>query len=137
MNNGYTQIEIDGNVVGIKFGLPALRMLLEKAIEFPNIWNDNTTFNEAGWAYMLYFGYINNCMLKEMSPVFKFEIFMDYVEDVADDAVKSQDLKNAISIWGKSREVIRLVEKAEGKEKKNQSNGDSMSLNHIATAPLE
>lgn len=125
---------IDGKAIGLKFGLPALRMLVEKAVEFPNIWNKHEIFNEAGWAYLLYFGYVNNCMVKEIVPELKFETFMDYVEEVAHDTELAQPLNAVIAIWAASREVVRLNKPA-GEEKK--SNGDLMKSNLSATAPSE
>lgn len=126
MNNGYAQIEIGGKQVGLKFGLPALRMLTEKAVQFPNIWNEETVFNEAGWAYLLYFGYVNNCMVKEIAPELKFEIFMDYVEGIAHDTTLVGPLQKVITVWAASREVQRLPKPVvEEKKRKKQSPGRS------------
>lgn len=106
--NGYTQIEIGGKAIGIKFGLPALEMLVKKVNEYTSLIDEKGNFSSAGLAYMIYYGYLNNCMVKEVSPVHKFEFFMDHIESVAHDTEKAGPLATVVETWATSREVVRM-----------------------------
>lgn len=135
MNNGYTTIEIGGKTIGLKFGLPSLRMMMEKSIKHPGMLNETTLFDETGYAYLLYSGYCNNCLVKETEPEFNFEFFMDYIEEISGDEEKSKLLANVIEVWAASRQVQRMVEKDKSAVKKK--NGHSMKSKPSATVPSE
>ena len=133
MSTNYTDIQIDGKKVGLKFGMPSYQMFVEKIKMFPQLINtDGETMNEAGYAYIIYFGYINNCMIKDVAPNIPFEKFIDYVESIYDSEETANEVAKVFQVWADSRDVKKLVEKieTEGVKKKN---GDSTSLNHSAT----
>lgn len=138
MNNGLTQITIDGKLIGIKFGLPALTMMFEKQQETPDLFGkiigENgeliDSFTPYGYAYLLHYGYLNYCKLKEMIPEYKFEMFMDYIEEIIFDEQKSIALAQIMEIWAESRVVKAYMEKMGNAKKKN---GQPVNLNPTVT----
>lgn len=129
----YAQIVIGGRKVGLKFGLPSYRMFTEKLKVFPQLINaDGKTMNEAGFAYVLYFAYINNCMIKDEAPELTFEAFLDYIETAPDVEGRPAEFAAAMQVWAESREVKKLKEEVDGVKKKN---GLSTTSSPSVTAP--
>lgn len=79
--NGYIALEINGEKVGLKFGMPANRMFTEKMAENIDLISKDGVVNEIGVAYLIYFGYLNNCLVKEETQKYGFGYFLEYVED--------------------------------------------------------
>ncbi|MBA3830205.1 MAG: hypothetical protein H0X33_14795 [Taibaiella sp.] len=120
MNNGYTTIEIDGKTIGIKFGLPSVQLLLKKIAAFPDLIFDNGALTVAGIGFILYSGYVNNCLLKDAEAKLTYEDFMNYTESVANDTEAAKPLNAVIECWGQSREVQKVVDNnKEDVKKKN------------------
>jgi len=100
MNNGYTTINLDGDVIGLKFAYPAIRMWGEAMIGKADFYQivDNSDPNNPkisvtieGLAKFIECGYINNCMIKEVEPLFKYENFFNWVEkSINDEEVTAQ-----------------------------------------------
>ena len=74
----YTTITINDQKVGLKFGMASFRYLSEKFVE--GISFNNGELTEIGIAHLIYSGYLNNCLVKDVIPQHKFEYFSDYVE---------------------------------------------------------
>jgi hypothetical protein len=96
----YTKIEIDGNTIGLKFGMASFRYLQNKMTD--GISFDNNTLNEIGIAHILYSGYYNNCLIKQEIPSLTFETFVDYIEANLTNQQFLEDIKNVIEIWANS-----------------------------------
>lgn len=75
----YCEITIHGQKVGLKFGLPSIRQIAEKAIKY-GLSNGRDEFNELGYAHILYAGYCNNNLAKELAGDLTLEDFIDHVE---------------------------------------------------------
>lgn len=86
--NGLAQITIDGQPVVLKFGLPALRRIREKAatIEFIT----GAQYNELGITHILYAGYLNACAMKDLPAAIPFESFYEFVDEFQDESVKNE-----------------------------------------------
>ena len=84
----YTTITINDQKVGLKFGMPSFRYLSEKFKE--GISYNDREINEFGISQIIYAGYYNNCLVKEILPEIKFEQIVDFVES----NFKNQDLVN-------------------------------------------
>lgn len=127
--NGVATITISGQVVRLKFGLPAVRRVFEKMAEHTLVEKrgEEERYNDLGIAHVLYAGYLNGCMLHDAAPTLSFEHFYDYIEDFADDQSGKEEIIAAIRAFEESRFVKRMetkpVEEGEHLEKKSHSNG--------------
>jgi hypothetical protein len=108
-NSGYTSITIDGEKVDLRFGIPAVRMFLEK-VSTEEVLISGETINEVGVAALIYCGYINNCMVKDIVPDKTQGYFLEYVEHSwIDDEVKKQ-LENVSSVYAASKFTKKVQE---------------------------
>lgn len=112
--------------LGLKFGLPAQRMLQEKIRQFPHMLREIEggayDVDETGVAYILYFGYLNNCMIKEVAPVLKYENFIEHLSDYATNAEKKTEVLRIVKVWADAQDVkdvtrVQNDAAAEGKKK--------------------
>lgn len=116
MNNGYTTIEIAGEKIGLKFGLPAVRQISEKLSTSELI--SNNQYNEVGIAHIIYAGYCNWCIVKDTAKEKQFEFFYDFVEDAAING-NIQPLQEAVKCFEESKFLKQVTEKVdEGAKKK-------------------
>jgi|ERR1700748_807948 len=111
--NGLAVITINEEQVTLKFGLPALRHVLDAGTRY-NIMIDENHFNNLGLSHVLYGGYINDCMRKDVIAKREFSEFYDYVEDLPNE--KIAELQSAIVAFGESRSVQDLVDNNKKKE---------------------
>lgn len=111
----YTTITINGEKIGLKFGMASFRYLSEgKFVEGTAFAGEQLT--EIGIAHILYSGYYNNCIIKDMELNNDFEYFVDFVEKSIIQESSMQEIKNAIDIWSKS-EFIKLKTEETAKKK--------------------
>lgn len=108
-NNGYIAIEINGEQIGLKFGLPCVTRLEEKS----------SVMKEKGmWAaYLLYYGYLNNCLIKEVEPTKNLEFFTDYTDASIVDEKTNAELLKVIECFNESKLIKGLKEKNKPEEK--------------------
>lgn len=79
--NGYIALEINGEKVGIKFGLRAVVNYMEQVNSNPLIVDSVSKLpNEIGYSWLVFYGYQNNCLLKGEQPSKTFEFFSDFIE---------------------------------------------------------
>jgi hypothetical protein len=86
--NGLAQITIDGQPIVLKFGLPALRRIVEKMTQYELIENDQ--YNELGLSHILYAGYLNACAMKDVPALLTYETFYELIENAEDEATKDE-----------------------------------------------
>jgi hypothetical protein len=88
---------------GLKFALPAIKMWCEAMIGKADFYqtvdssdpeNPKISVSIEGLAKFIQCGYINNCEIKEVEPLFKYENFFNWVEkSINDEAVTAQILE--------------------------------------------
>lgn len=105
--NGLAQITIDGQPVVLKFGMPALRRIVEKMQQYQLITGDQ--YNELGISHILYAGYVNHCAMKDIPPAMEYERFYSFVEDADGDVV--QEIVSAIRSFEDSKHVKEAFDK--------------------------
>lgn len=89
-NSGSASISINGEVISLRFGIPAVRMFLEH-IASDTVSVSNESINEVGVAYLIYCGYVNDCMIRDVVPAKNKGFFLEYVENAwVDDSVRSE-----------------------------------------------
>lgn len=119
----YTSITIDGQKIGLKFGMASFRYLTDKLVE--GISFDNNELNEIGIAHILYGGFMNNCLVKGELPDLSLEYFVDTIEkNLINDEFLNQ-IKEVIKVWTESDFIKQAVDMSEAKEqpKKKTSRG--------------
>lgn len=117
----YTTITINDQKVGLKFGMASFRYLSEKFVE--GISFDRGELTEIGIAHLVYGGYYNNCLVKDVLPKLKFEDIVDFVES----NIKNEDflieMKEILKVWGESEMIKKAAEQANEEPKKKISRG--------------
>lgn len=133
--NGLAKISVGGQEVVLKFGLPAIRRIMEKMLvnKLSDMDGEKEIYNDLGLSHILYAGYLNGCMMRDELPVIPFEEFYTLLEDSADDKEKQDQVITAIASFEQSKVVKQSIEKLKDEvEKKSHLNGTK--LNH---SPME
>lgn len=115
----YTQITINGKLVGLKFGMYCTQLFYE-VIESGKKVMIGDTVNELGITYLLWFGYLNNCEVKQVDPSLTFEDFYNVVEESASG---NEEITKALDCWSNSQPVQKAVEEAKKKSSGKKSKG--------------
>lgn len=112
----YTQITIYGKKVGLKFGMLASQLFYEVIEKGKKVMMGDTV-NELGITYLLWFGYLNNCEVKQVEPEMTFEDFYNFVESNIEDP--DGQIKSAMDVWASSKPVQKAMEAADEAKKKS------------------
>ena len=96
----YTTITINDTKLGLKFGMASFRYLQTKFID--GIAFENNELNEIGVAHIIYSGYYNNCIIKDIELGLSFEYFVDWVESNLKNEDSLNQIKNIIGVWSES-----------------------------------
>lgn len=111
----YCTINFNDNKLGLKFGMASFRYLEGKFVEGKAF--KGNELNEIGIAHILYSGYYNNCLVKEIEPSYEFADFVDYIEMNLKNDEAMLEVKNAIDIWSQS-DFIKQTQQVEEAKKK-------------------
>jgi hypothetical protein len=114
----YCTLTINGTKTGIKFGMASYRFLQGKLIE--GITHQGEELNEIGIAYILYSGYWNNCIIKDVEPELTFADFVEFIEGNLKNQEALAEIRNALELWTKN-EFIKQAETGEAKKKTSPS----------------
>lgn len=103
---GLTSIQIEGEKIGLKFGLEANRMFLEHiGAAFARI--DKKHYNEQDVAALLYAGYINHCTVNDVLPEHKKGWFINWVEDNVEE--QAQEFERVAREYEGSKHTKRMI----------------------------
>lgn len=103
---GLTSIEIDGESIGLKFGLEANRMFLEHiGSDFGRI--DKKHYNETDVAALLHAGYVNYCTTHDETPLHKIGYFIGWVEDNLEE--KATEFERVAHVYEESKHTKRMI----------------------------
>jgi len=117
----YTTITINDQKVGLKFGMASFRYLSDKFVE--GISFDKGELTEIGIAHLIYSGYLNNCLVKDVIPQHKFEYFSDYVEANLKNESFINEMHNVLKVWGENEFIKQASTNNEEEPKKKISRG--------------
>jgi len=117
----YTTLTINGEKIGLKFGMASFRYLSEgKFIEGKAFSNNQLT--EIGIAHILYSGYYNNCLVKDADIKYSFEDLVDFIElNFANQQIQDE-IKSILEIWANS-EFLKPKEQVDQDSKKKNTRG--------------
>jgi hypothetical protein len=112
----YCTITINDQKVGLKFGMASFRYLSDgKLVEGKSFVKNE--LNEVGIAHIIYSGYFNNCLVKDVEPSLTFEDFVEHIEQVLVSKGDLQEITNAIKIWADNDFIKATQVKDEPKKK--------------------
>ena len=114
----YTTIEIEGKTIGLKFGVASFRYLQNKFVD--GISFSSNTLTEIGFAQIIYSGYYNNCIIKDVQPEYTFEFFVDFVENNLTNNEIIKQINNVIEVWTKN-DIIKNTQNNVSEETKKKS----------------
>jgi len=114
----YTTITINGEAIGLKFGMPSFRYLENKFVEGKSFTNNQ--INEVGIAHIIYSGYMNNCMLKDIDLKYDLEYFSDWVELNLQKSESITEITNIINFWASNDFIKDKLSQPEAKKKSSR-----------------
>ena len=106
---------------GIKFGYLSYKMIMtDKNRSF--LFDEDGNPNDLGIAKIIYSGYVNNCINKDVEAKITFDEFSRLVDSCAATPEGVDELKEAIKAWTESSDIQDLVKATveDKEEKKNQ-----------------
>lgn len=77
----------------------------------------NNELNEVGIAHILYSGYFNNCLVKDVEPLLTFEDFVDFIEQTLMKKQSIEPITNAIKVWA-DNDLIKQTQVVDEPKKK-------------------
>ena len=117
----YTTITINDQKVGLKFGMASFRYLSGKFVE--GISYTNGELNEIGISHLIYAGYYNNCLVKDVLPEYKFEQIVDYVESNLKNEHFLNQMGEVVKVWSESDFIKQAATPYKEEPKKKTSRG--------------
>ena len=115
----YTTITINDQKVGLKFGMASFRYLAEKFVE--GVSYTNGELNEIGISHLIYAGYYNNCLVKDVLPEYKFEQIVDYVEMNLKNQDFLSEMAEVVKVWGESDFVKNTIDQNKADDDKSDA----------------
>jgi hypothetical protein len=102
---GYTTIEIEGQQIGLFFGLYAVQLIHEKLAGMSaDLGKENSRINAKVFKHILYSGYLCDCDAMETEPTLTMRDFQMWIEKNAKDGTMDQ-VTAAVLVYNKSVEV--------------------------------
>lgn len=114
----YTTITINDQKVGLKFGMASFRYLQSKFNDGRTFTNDD--LNEISISHLIYSGYYNNCLVKDVEPKITFEELVDYVEANLMNPNFVEEIKRIVEIWSQNEFIKKAQEVTEETKKKTR-----------------
>lgn len=121
----YTTIEVKGKTVGLKFGYLSYKLIMtdkNRSLMF----TDDGSPNDLGVSKILYTGYQNNCINKNVEAEIGFDDFSREVDKLAvsEDGVKK--LTEIIKVWSDSADIQALI-KDTGEKKSQETPAETLT----------
>lgn len=110
--NGQTQIQINGQPVGLKFAYPAIKWFTESTVIDNGIFftpGEQGFFTVEGLAKLIECSYRNYCLIKEVVPELKYEDFYNYVEQNQDTEEGQKELLRITEVYAEASVMKKLI----------------------------
>lgn len=101
-NSGLIIARIGDEDFSFRFGMPANRIFFEKMTSGASLIVGDK-INETGVATLLHAGYLNQCLVKDVTPVKTLGFFIEYVEECLVDEDAGSVLKAIVKCWENSK----------------------------------
>lgn len=121
--NGYTQITLNGEAVGLKFAYECNKRFLAAYFDNQEIYSDDTGLSLVGYAKLFESAYRNNCAIKDVKPLFTTEDFYNWIEASLRNEAGIKQFGEIVTEWSESQNTKDIIEKMNvlngaGEEKK-------------------
>lgn len=107
----------------MKFAYPAIRMFGEAMADKGEFYYTGTEGDSQmtveGIAKFIECGYKNNCLIKEVQPVFKYEHFYEWAEKAITDEDVAKQIAAVLECYAQTEYAKKLQELTSTDEKKN------------------
>lgn len=110
-DSGYIEFSLNGEGIGLRFGIHAVRLFLDKMGGDEQLISSNTV-NELGIATLIYCGYINECIVKDIPQAYKLGYFVQAVEDSVIHPEGRKVLEDIANAYMNSKYTKRVIESA-------------------------
>lgn len=100
--NGISSIEINDEKIELMFGLCALSMMQERAKKFDILKTVGEYWTVPHFSYLIYSGYYNDCMRKNVAIKHDYAFFYDFVEEKRNDADVWKKLVDIYNVYNDS-----------------------------------
>jgi len=111
----YTTITINDTKIGLKFGMASFRYLQTRFVEGVAFNDDG--LNEIGISHIIYSGYYNNCLIKDVEPSLSFGEIVDWIESNLKNEATLEEIKKVVNLWSES-DFIKKTQTQEQPKKK-------------------
>ena len=125
-DSGVCVINVNGEDVKLRFGMPANREIFSRLLDEPDMLNADK-IDERGVTVLIYAGYVNACMAEDKPVTKSFEYFFEFVEDNVGEAEVFQTVANCYSNSRHTKKMIDKVNTATEDIKKKTLTGTSSS----------
>jgi hypothetical protein len=138
---GLCCINMDGEQVPLKFGMPACRYFMEHVSQDHIAPLSGDSVNETGLSYLLYGGYYNHCIMKDKVPEKTLGDFMDFVELNIDNPEVQKELLAVGECFRESKPAQKFIEKVneateEIKKKLTGMKSSASATENLGSAPI-
>jgi hypothetical protein len=116
----YTTITINNETIGLKFGMASFRYLQDKFSKDKTF--DISILSEITISHIIYSGYFNNCLVKEVDPKYSFADIVEWVEQTLLKNQEDNEIAKVIKVWSES-DFIRQENQSKDQAKKKTSRG--------------
>lgn len=130
---GRCNINMNGENVPLRFGMPAVRWFMERITQEHIAPLSDDSINETGIAYLLYAGYYNWCIADDKIPQKTLSDFMEWVELMADDPDAQKEMMKAGEAFRDSKVVNKAIDKMTEHTDEVKKKLTGMTLNPSAT----
>ena len=113
----YITITVKDEKLGLKFGMASFRYLQDKFVSGKSFVGNE--LNEIGIAHIIYSGYYNNCLVKEVDVKYDLEYFIDWIEQNISNTEVLDSIKEVISIWSSNEFIRPKTDQVPNAKKKN------------------
>ena len=115
----YCTVTIKDQTIGLKFGMASFRYLSEGKFQEGKSFVKNE-LNEIGIAHILYSGYYNNCLVKDVDLKLTFEDFVDFIESSMVNKSSLDEITAAIKMWSDNDFIKQTSVEEEPKKKSSR-----------------
>jgi hypothetical protein len=119
--NGYTQIKVNGEPVGVKFGFLAIKEFAIATEKKREVFYDGDSLSFLGIAKLIQCGYKNNCEIKEVEPVLTLEDFNNWTEEAMNSEERKAELAVVLTAFAESQYVKTLTDMKGDEEAKKKT----------------
>lgn len=118
---GYIQININGQPVGIKFGLLSIKDFSLAAEKKRDVLYEGENLSFLGVAKLIQCGYKNNCEIKEVEPVLTLEDFNNWTEEAMSSDERKKELAEVLNVFAQSQYVKLLQDLPQDEDAKKKT----------------